>query len=101
MAVEISKRCNEFVRLGDLYSLQEIYQNNSECHDSYVFQSVFNCACSNNQISILEWLHSLYIYFDIVTKIALKPTIIHGKYIIKNEEILKEYKTLFSNILDS
>ena len=88
------------MKVGDLFSLQEIYQNNSDCHDPYVFQRVFNSACSNNQIHILKWLYSIYLNFDTFTQLALKPIIIYVKYIIKNKSILDEYKTLFSNILD-
>ena len=100
MAEKISKECINLVKLGDLFSLQEIYRNNIDCHNSYVFQRVFNSACSNNQIHILRWLYDLYIEFDTITQLALKPTIIYGKYIIKNKSILDEYKTLFSDILD-
>ena len=67
MAEEISKECIKLVKIGDLFSLQ-IYQNNS---DPYVFQRVFNSACSNNQIHILKWLYSIYIIFNTFTQLAL------------------------------
>jgi len=49
----------------------------------YIFQKVYLYACIKGDTDIINFLKSIYDNFGIVEKIALKPTIIYGKYITK------------------
>jgi len=63
--------------------LKQLYENDPAMRDSYVYQRVLLTACANNKESVS---------FDVITKSGLRPTIIHGKYIIKN----KKFRTLYT-----
>ena len=100
MQETICKKALPYVKSGDLYMLTEIYNTYNEARDPYVFQRVFLSACVHKKINILSWLCQIYNSVDYITQIALKPTIIHGKYIIKDKQFLKEYNTLVGPILN-
>ena len=64
------------------------------------FNEFFYLHVFIKKINILSWLCQIYNSVDYITQIALKPTIIHGKYIIKDKQFLKEYNTLVGPILN-
>tara|TARA_Y100000992_G_C20839479_1_gene293132 strand:+ start:85 stop:408 length:324 start_codon:yes stop_codon:yes gene_type:complete len=98
MVEEISKIALSYVKTGDLYMLKYLYNNNSDANDPFVFQKVFLGACIHKKIDILIWLNEIYNSLDCINKIGLKPTIIHGKYVIKDDTFLAQYNEVFREI---
>jgi len=92
MSEAASKICIQYAKLGDIDMLKQLYENDPAMRDSYVYQRVLLTACANNKESVVKWLLELYTSFDVITKSGLRPTIIHGKYIIKN----KKFRTLYT-----
>ncbi len=67
--------------LNDLISAQseQEYRLNFE----WLWMKVYLHACCKRKHQIKEWLVQVYQSFDEVTKIALRPTLVYGKYIGK------------------
>ena len=61
------------------YDLTKEYR----CNYEYIFQKVYLYACIKGETEVINFMKSIYDNFGIVEKIALKPTIIYGKYITK------------------
>ena len=73
--------------LYELYtSIIERYDETKEyrCNYEYIFQKVYLYACIKGKHEIIDFMKSIYETFGDVEKIALKPTIIYGKYITKS-----------------
>jgi hypothetical protein len=66
---------------------EEIVENKDDAeyrlNYEYIFQKVFLYACLKKKMDVVEFMNKIYLTFDIVEQIALKPTLIYGKYIIK------------------
>ena len=47
----------------------------------WLWQKIYLHACSKKKVEICTWLETVYSeYFDEVTKIALRPTMVYAKY---------------------
>ena len=58
------------------------YKNNHE----YIFQKIYLFCCIRKNKELLLFLyHNIYRSFDVVKRIALRPCIIYGKYLYKEE----------------
>ena len=92
MGEEASKECVKYAKLGDIEKLKYLYETNPNVRDSYVYQRVLLSACANDQLSVARWLLEIYSSFDFITKTALRHTLIHGKYLIKDKETRAIYE---------
>jgi hypothetical protein len=85
--------------LIELKNLTDILLNSDleyRLNFEHIYNQVLLTACINVRKEILEWLLELYQNFDEVTKIALRPSFIYGKYLIKNSKsTLEWYKSDF------
>ena len=99
MGEEASKKCIKYAKLGDLGMLKHLYETDPEVRDSYVYQRVLLNACAQNQLDVAKWLLELYTSFDFITKTALRHTLIHGKYLIKEKESRALYQEWCNIIL--
>ena len=86
MADKVSKECIQYAKLGDITMLKHLYETDPEVRDPYVYQRVLSNACASDQMGVVQWLLELYVAFDAVTKSALRHTLLHGKYLLKNKE---------------
>ncbi len=50
----------------------------------FIFQKVYLYACIKKKNDVIVWLFNVYKTFAIVDRIALRPTIIYGKYLFKD-----------------
>ena len=58
------------------------YKNNHE----YIFQKIYLFCCIRKDKELLLFLYNnIYRSFDVVQRIALRPCIIYGKYLYKDE----------------
>ncbi len=62
--------------------IQEKYQN--KISYPYIFQKVYLYTCIQGKKDIIILLFDIYKSFPLVDRIALRPTIIYGKYLYKN-----------------
>ncbi len=76
--------------LNDMFNHLEDYfyeiiseEYNNRINYQYIFQKLYLYSCIKGKKEILEVLFNIYKTFSIVDKIALRPTIIYGKYIYK------------------
>ncbi len=70
----------------ELYTdIKTTYDSTKEyrCNYEYIFQKVYLYACIKGETEVINFMKNIYDNFGIVEKIALKPTIIYGKYITK------------------
>ena len=80
---------NFFIKQGDLFQLQELYESNMNYSNSvfdwlYIFKELFINSCIYNQLHISIWLYEMYQNFDEIQKILFKPTFKYVKYIKKS-----------------
>ncbi len=52
----------------------------------YIFQKIYLFCCIQGKRNILEFLFQVYKTFALVDRIALRPTIIYGKYLYKGND---------------
>jgi hypothetical protein len=69
-----------------LYEMvQDLYHqskaNTTKVSWERVYQDVFLFAVIYNYTEIEEWLKNMYLHFDVVTQIGLKPTFNYAKYV--------------------
>ena len=50
----------------------------------YIFQNIYLFVCNQKNEEMMNVLHHIYDGFGDIEKIALKPTLIYGKYLFKN-----------------
>jgi hypothetical protein len=50
----------------------------------YIFQKIYLFTCIQGKRELIEFLFQVYKTFALVDRIALRPTIIYGKYLYKN-----------------
>jgi hypothetical protein len=77
---------NNYERLQEIY--ERLIKENREKREyrpnfEYVFQKIYLYACIKGDKDVIEWMKRIYETFGDVEKIALKPTLIYGKYILK------------------
>jgi hypothetical protein len=64
----------------------------------YVFIQLFNNACLYQKLDIIKWLYTIYQDYEIVEKIAIKPTFNYC-YCIQKDDTIKEYlKSILKDI---
>ena len=75
----------QYDSLQNLYTdLMRITSKEYRPNFEYIFQKIYLYACIKGDKEVIEWMKKIYDTFGDVEKIALKPTLIYGKYIFKN-----------------
>lgn len=52
----------------------------------YIFQKIYLFTCIQGKREVIEFLFQVYRTFALVDRIALRPTIIYGKYLYKKDD---------------
>ena len=50
----------------------------------YIFQNIYLFVSNKKKEDLMRWMEQIYEGMGVVEKIALKPTLIYGKYLFKN-----------------
>ena len=83
-----------YIRLGKLASIQQLVEDLLEAKQEkeyrynfeWLWQKAYLCACihakkSSEHAQIKEYLYECYCMLDPITQMALKPTLLYGKYL--------------------
>jgi hypothetical protein len=88
MEVHLIREIKELINKGDLNSLKELWINYQKIDFEipiawdYIFQKVYIHSCLKKQIIIVKWLESLFPLLNDIHKIAIRHTLIYGKYLL-------------------
>ncbi len=85
----IIREIKDVINKGNIDELKELWENyqNTDFNDiiawDYVFQKVYLHACLKKKVDMVQWLELLFSQFNEIHKIALRHTLIYGKYLLR------------------
>jgi len=82
---DIVATCKYYIANERYEDLQEYYNDLSskKINTEYIFQKVFLFCCLHQNEDMVKMLYEMYTQMDPVSRIALRPALIYGKYIYK------------------
>lgn len=95
-ATEMIKQ-NNIVQLASVYEYIQS-QDDLEFDITFLFQKLFLNACLYGNSSTIEWFLSLYSKLPATSVIAIRHTLVYGKYLIKKRKNKQLYEWYVSKI---